>query len=136
MGEAGFPSLVIMSLELICFVSSFAKFSLLIVVYNMGFQSLRTDLCLLYSIMCCSYFFFFVSLLTVMNPVGSFDMLLTRAARRRSRPGNSGNSSACPKSSDFIRRNVSASWRIYKKSKSSKFSICNSRSSGSRFANT
>ena len=58
MGEAGFPSLVIMSLELICFVSSFAKFSLLIVVYNMGFQSLRTDLCLLYSIMCCSYFFF------------------------------------------------------------------------------
>ena len=38
--------------------------------------------------------------------------------------------------SDLIRRNVPASWRIYKKSRTSQRSICNSRSSGNRFGNT
>ena len=75
MGGAGFPSLVVLSVDLICFVSLFAEFMLLIVVYNIGVQSLHIELCSLYSITCCSCLFFS---LTVMNPDGSFDVLLVR----------------------------------------------------------
>ena len=75
MRGVGLPSLVVLSVELICFVSSFAEFSLLIVVYNIGDQSLRTELCSLYNITCYSCLFLVFSL-TVMNPDGSFDVLL------------------------------------------------------------
>ena len=47
--------------------------------------------------------------------------------------GNRGKNPACPKSSVLIRL---ASWRIYKKSRSSQRPIGNSRSPGSRFANS
>jgi len=40
MGGAGFPSLVVLRVELICFVSSFAELSLLIVVYNTSVQEI------------------------------------------------------------------------------------------------
>jgi len=59
MGGPGFPSLVVLSVELICSVTSFAEFSILIVVYNIGVQSFRIDLCSLYSITCCSCLFAF-----------------------------------------------------------------------------
>ena len=76
MGEAGFPSLVVLSVvELICLVSSYAEFSLLIVVYNIGVQSLRTELCSLRCITFCGCLVLVLSL-TVMNPNGSFDVLL------------------------------------------------------------
>ena len=68
---------VVMSVKVICLVSSFAEFSLLIVVYNVGVKSLRTELCSLYSTKCCSGLFWgFFFPLTVMNPDGSFDVLL------------------------------------------------------------
>jgi hypothetical protein len=47
--------------------------------------------------------------------------------------GNRGNNPACPKSSVLVRL---ASWRIYNKSISSQRPIGNSRSPGSRFANS
>jgi len=74
-GGAGFPSRIVLSVELICFVSSFAEFSFLIVVYNIGVQSSGIELCSLYSITCCRCLFLVLSL-TVMNPDGSFDVLL------------------------------------------------------------
>jgi len=70
MGRAGVSSLVL-SVELISFVSSFLGFSLLIVVFNIGIHSLHTELCSL--CYCC---LFVVYALTVMKPDGCFDVLL------------------------------------------------------------
>ena len=75
MGGAGFPSLVVLSIELLCFASLFAEFSLLIVVYNIVVKSLRIELCSLYSITCCGCLFLAFSF-TVTNLDGSFDVLL------------------------------------------------------------
>jgi len=78
MGGVGFPSLVVLSVEFICFVPSFAEFLLLIVVYNIGDQSLRIELCSLYSITCYSSFFLGLFTFTHCNETGR---LLRRAAR-------------------------------------------------------
>jgi hypothetical protein len=41
--------------------------------------------------------------------------------------GDRGNNPLCTRSSEFIRRNIPASWRIYKKSRSSESSISKAR---------
>ena len=49
---------VVWSVAVICLVSLFAGFSLLLIaVYNVGVQSLRTELCSLHSTTCCSGLF-------------------------------------------------------------------------------
>jgi len=52
MGCAGLSSLVVLSVKLISLCSAIVDFLLLIVVFNIGVNSLRTELCSLYGSKC------------------------------------------------------------------------------------
>ena len=80
MGCAGLPSLVVLSAKLISLCSAVVDFLLLILVFNIGVHSLRTELCSLCST---TYYcrLFVVFPLTGMKPNDSFDVLFVWATQ-------------------------------------------------------